>query len=70
MLLAEIVCSDPGCDQQKEVVVEFVDQLDGFVCECGHGFVLDRVSSLAGRPAQIISLDLRRPARRTDRRAA
>jgi hypothetical protein len=70
MLLAEIVCSDPVCDEQKEVVVESVDQLDGLVCECGHGFVLVRVSSPAGRPAEIVPLDLRRPARRSDRRAA
>lgn len=70
MLLAEIVCSDPECEEVKEVVVDFVDQLDGLVCECGHGFVLTRVSSLAGRPAQIISLNLRRPARRSGRRAA
>jgi len=70
MLLAKIVCSDPGCDEQKEVVVEFVDQLNGLTCECGHGFVLESVSSLAARPAQVISMDLRRPARRSDRRAA
>jgi hypothetical protein len=70
MLLAKIVCSDPGCDEVKEVVVEFVDQLDGLVCECGHGYTLESVSSLAARPAQVISLDLRRPPRRSDRRAA
>ena len=70
MLLARIVCSDPGCDEEKDVVVEWLDQLEGLVCECGHGFVLESVSSLEARPAAIISLDLRRPARRSDRRAA
>jgi hypothetical protein len=70
MLLARIVCSDPSCHEEKEVVVEFVDQLKGLVCECGHGFVLESVSSLHAKPAQVISLDLRRPARRRDRRAA
>ena len=70
MLLAKVVCSDPRCDQEKEVVVDFVDQLNGLVCECGYGFELESVSSLAARPAQVISMDLRRPARRSDRRAA
>jgi hypothetical protein len=70
MLLARIVCSDPGCYEEKEVVVEFVDQLNGLVCECGHGFVLESVSSLAARPAQVFSMDLHRPAHRSDRRRA
>ena len=70
MLLPRIVCSDPGCDEEKEVAVEFIDQLNGLVCECGHGFELVSVSALASRPAQVISMDLRRPARRSDRRAA
>ena len=52
------------------MVVEWLDQLEGLVCECGHGFVLESVSSLEAKPAAIISLDLRRPARRSDRRAA
>jgi len=51
-------------------VVEFVDQLNGLVCECGHGFVLESVSSLHAKPARVISLDLRRPMRRSRRRAA
>ena len=70
MLLAKIACSDPRCDVEKEVVVEFVEQLNGYVCECGYGFELISVSALAARPAQVISLDLRRPARRSDRRRA
>jgi hypothetical protein len=70
MLLARIVCSDPRCDVEKEVVVEFIDQLNGLVCECGYGFELVSVSALASKPAQVISMDLRRPARRSNRRAA
>jgi hypothetical protein len=71
MLLARILCSDPACDEELEVVVDFVDQVDGLVCDCGHGFVLQSVSSLASKPAPLISLDLRRTApRRSHRRAA
>jgi hypothetical protein len=71
MLLARILCSDPNCDEELEVVVDFVDQVDGLVCDCGHGFVLQSVSSLASKPAPLISLDLRRTApRHSHRRAA
>ena len=70
MLLARIVCSDPRCHEEKEVVVDFVNQLNGLVCKCGHGFTLASVSSLHSKPAQVISLDLRPPARRSERRRA
>ena len=70
MLLARIVCSDPRCHEEKEVVVDFVDQLNGLVCECGYGFTLESVSSLHSKPAQVISLDLRAPARRSYYRRA
>ena len=68
MLLARIVCSDPECTEELEVAVERLDQLDGFVCECGHGFVLIDVSSLREPGGSVISLPARRPA--SARRAA
>ena len=46
MLLARIICSDAECTEELEVTVENLDELDGYVCECGHGFVLIRVAEL------------------------
>jgi hypothetical protein len=45
MLLVTIVCSDPKCIEEREIVVEVLDDVDREVCECGHGFVVMRVSS-------------------------
>jgi hypothetical protein len=68
MLLARIVCSDRHCTEELEVAVESLDELDGFVCECGHGFVLTEVSELRESVASVVSLSDRRPA--GQRRAA
>jgi len=42
VLLATLICSD--CSEEREVVVNTLDELDGFPCECGYGFVLLRIS--------------------------
>jgi len=68
MLLARIICSDPACTEEVEVTVESLDDLDGFVCECGFGFVLAQVSELREASGAVIPLPERRSTR--NRRAA
>jgi hypothetical protein len=69
MLLARIVCSDPGCEIEHEVAVKHLIQLDGFVCkQCGHGFVLAGVSELNEPGGEVISIAERVDL--PDRRAA
>ena len=68
MLLARIVCSDRNCTEELEVAVESLDELEGFVCECGHGFVLMEVSELRESGGSVVSLPDRRPS--AQRRAA
>jgi hypothetical protein len=60
MLLARIVCSDPECIEELEVAVRELDELDGLVCECGHGFVLMDVAELRQSDASVVSLPARR----------
>jgi hypothetical protein len=65
MLLARIVCSDPRCTEDLEVAVEDLDELDDFVCECGHGFVLMEVAELRSAGGTLHTLPVReRSARR------
>ena len=47
MWLVEIVCSEPRCYEEREVLIEELDELDGLGCECGAGFVAVTVSELA-----------------------
>jgi len=56
MFLATIICSDPGCDEEREIAVERLSQLDGFSCECGHGFVLAAVAELRDAGGEVIAL--------------
>ena len=67
MFLVTIVCSDPECVEEREVAVEDLESVDGYVCECGHGFVLITVSEL-DQPGTVVRLPERRPA--SQRRAA
>jgi hypothetical protein len=68
MLLVTVLCSDRECIEERELVVESLDELDGFVCECGYGLVVAAVSRLdEGAPeSSVISLPRRprAPARR------
>lgn len=60
MLLAKIVCSDPDCVGELEIAVDRLTKLDGYVCECGHGFVLASVSELAEPGGEVVSIATRR----------
>ncbi len=76
MLLATIICSDPGCTEEHEIAVDRLVQLDGFTCECGYGFVLTSVAELAepgdAHPGSVVSIATRRrgAAAKVGRRAA
>jgi hypothetical protein len=67
MFLVTIVCSDPECSEEREVAVPDLDAVDGYVCECGHGFVVISVSEL-DQPGGVLRFPERRPA--SHRRAA
>jgi hypothetical protein len=47
MWLVEIVCSEPRCHEEREVLVDELAELDGLGCECGAGFVSLTVSEVA-----------------------
>jgi hypothetical protein len=47
MWLVEIVCSEPRCQEEREVLVGELDELDGLGCECGAGFISVTVSEVA-----------------------
>ena len=67
MLMARIVCSDPDCTEELEVSVEGLDDLDGYVCDCGFRFVLIEVAEHREPDSvQVVALPQRRrpPARR------
>lgn len=70
MLLVKIVCSDSECTEEREIAVESLDEVEGYPCECGHGFVVISVSELDGstRSGLVISLPERRGS--SARRAA
>jgi hypothetical protein len=70
MLLAKIICSDPECYEEIEVPIESLDELDGFTCECSHGFVLASVAELREPGGELVSIAVRRTERRGTRRAA
>jgi hypothetical protein len=61
MLLAKIVCSDPGCEEEHEIAVNRLLQLEGFVCECGYGFVLTSVAEVKETGGEVVSIAKRRP---------
>jgi hypothetical protein len=68
MLLARIICSDPRCTEELEVEIEGLDKLDGFVCECGYGFVLMDVAEVLRAGGSLHALPVRQAA--PQRRAA
>jgi hypothetical protein len=59
VLLAKIVCSDPDCEKDLEIVIEDLDELAGLVCECSFGFVLSAVSELRPDEAKVVSIQFR-----------
>lgn len=40
MFVALIACSDHECENEIQAIVADLDDLDGYVCECGYGFIL------------------------------
>ncbi len=46
MWMARIICSNGQCEEEREVVVDGLNDLDDLACECGCGFVLIAVSAL------------------------
>jgi hypothetical protein len=70
MFLARIICSDPGCYEEIEVPIENLDELEGFTCECGHGFVVATVSELAEQAGEVVSIAGRTRREGSARRAA
>jgi hypothetical protein len=45
MFLARVLCSDPRCFEEREIVVADLDDLDRDVCDRGHGYVLVAVAT-------------------------
>jgi hypothetical protein len=68
MLLVTVVCSDPECAEEREILVEDLDAIDATICDCDHGFVVVAVSEhdRGNASASIIEL----PRRRTQNRRA
>ncbi|HEY6638672.1 MAG TPA: hypothetical protein VIZ61_13395 [Solirubrobacterales bacterium] len=70
MLLLTVVCSDPGCVEEREIAVDDLEAIDETVCDCSHGFVVVAVSELEepGQEGSLVSLPERESA--PSRRAA
>jgi hypothetical protein len=60
VLTAKITCSDPGCEDWREIPITDLRELDGLVCECGFGFVLERIYELSEPGGKIVSMASRR----------
>ena len=45
-----IVCSDSECIEELEIAVDDLDVVEGYPCECGHGFVVVSLSELIEPP--------------------
>jgi hypothetical protein len=54
MWSVDIVCSDPECEWQAEVLLDELDEAELLVCECGHCVV---VRAVARFDAVYLSLD-------------
>jgi hypothetical protein len=60
MLAAKVVCSDRDCAEWKEIPISDLRHLDGMVCECGFGYVLERIYELSEPGGKIVSMASRR----------
>ena len=70
MLLVAIVCSDPGCIEEREVVVEDLAGVDEHLCDCGHGFVVVSVAEADHEPRAGAVIELPERRGKPSRRAA
>jgi hypothetical protein len=67
MLLVTVMCSDPECVEEREIVVVDLRAVETHICDCGYGFAVVSVGELAEaeRSGSLISLpDRRQPPRR------
>jgi len=64
MLLVTVVCSDPECAEEREIVAGDLDAVEAHACQCGHGFVVVAASEVdePKQPGSLVSLPERRPA--------
>ena len=46
MWLAHVICSARDCTEELELVVDELDELDRFGCDCGYGFVVLSISEV------------------------
>jgi hypothetical protein len=46
MLIARMLCSDPECAEEREVVIAELAELDRVCCECGFGLVVTSISEV------------------------
>jgi hypothetical protein len=46
MLIARMLCSDPGCADEREIVVAELAELDAACCECGFGLIVTSISQV------------------------
>jgi hypothetical protein len=46
MWIAHIICSGRDCTEEREVVIDELDDLDRIGCTCGHAFVLLSISEV------------------------
>jgi hypothetical protein len=60
VLAAKIICSDRDCTEWKEIAISDLKELNGLVCECGYGFVLERIYELSEPNGKIVSMASRR----------
>lgn len=62
MFVVHVVCSDQGCAEELEAVVETLDDVDDLVCECSCGTVLVSVAELDSE-APVVELNFDRSSR-------
>jgi hypothetical protein len=46
MWLAHVICSGADCATELDLMVESLDELDRFNCDCGYGYALLSISEL------------------------
>jgi hypothetical protein len=70
MFLVRIDCSDPECTEEREALVESLDEVETIACDCGHGFVVVSVSEVHQPAGSGSVVSLPGPRRTPIRRAA
>jgi hypothetical protein len=47
VFVARMLCSDPACAEEQEIVIAELTELDSACCECGFGLVVTAISQVA-----------------------